>query len=237
MKICIIDDNKYSIECVEKMISLSCDKLKISEPSIISFNTPDSFIEWLNSNNSLDVCFLDVNLQSKIDGLKIAKVIKETNYHTLIVFMTSYDNYFPGMVQVEPFRFLSKPIEYEHFYNIFFDVYNRIIATKSEEHNPIYKCKSNGIIFAVNLNDAVYFSSYKRKIYVHCKNNFNVEFYEKLDNVEKEIRLLSNKYIRINKSYLFNKDYIENISKNNISVEGTTYTISPKYKDNIKIIT
>lgn len=237
MNICILDDTTFTIEHVKKMILSSCEELKISEPNIFSFVSPEDFTDWIHSHHNLDVCFLDVNLEHKIDGLEIAKLIKDTNYHTLIVFMTSYDSYFPDMVQVEPFRFLPKPIESKKFSDIFHAVYDRIILKKSEEHVPIYKCKNNGIIFPVNLNEVIYFTSYKRKIYVHDTKNFNVEFYGKLDDVEKEIRSLSNKYIRINKSYLLNKDYIENIGKNSVSVEGVTYAISPKYRNNLKIIT
>ncbi|MBD5395894.1 MAG: hypothetical protein HDR71_16905 [Lachnospiraceae bacterium] len=64
-----------------------------------------------------------------------------------------------------------------------------------------------------------------------------MEFYGKLDNVEIEIKALTTKFIRINKSYLFNKDFIENIGKNSITVCGVSYQVSPKYKHNIENIT
>ena len=237
MNICIIDDCKFTIDSIVKMIIESSNNLKITKPNIHTFTDPVQFIIWFEQNSTVDICFLDIKFESDINGLKIAKLIKDKNYHTLIVFMTGYDNYFPEMVQVEPFRFLSKPFEFQNFYSIFNDAYNRIVLKKSEEHEPVYECKCNGIIFRLNLNEVIYFSSYKRKISVHSRKTFNVDFYGKLDKVEEEIREITNKYVRINKSYLFNRDFIECIGKNSISVDGIEYTISPKYKDNLKIIT
>lgn len=237
MNICVIDDFKPAIDSIKKMIIESSKKLNIPEPNVFNFTEPYQFIDWLSRNESVDICFLDIKFESEINGIKIAKLIKDKDYHTLIVFMTGYDDYFPEMVQVEPFRFLAKPIEFQNFYPIFNDAYNRIVLKKSEEHDPVYDCKCNGIIFRVNLNEVIYFSSYKRKISVHSRNTLNVSFYDKLDKVEEEIRAITNKYIRINKSFLVNRDFIEKISKNSIVVEGIEYVISPKYKDKIKIIT
>lgn len=236
MNICVIDDCRLTIDSIKKMIIESSKELNIPEPNVFNFTEPYSFIDWLSQINSIDVCFLDIKLENEIDGIKIAKLIKDKNYHTLIVFMTGYDDYFPEMVQVEPFRFLPKPIQYDNFYKIFQDVYDRIILKKSEEHEPVYECKCNGITYRLNLNEVIYFSSYKRKISVHSRKTFNIDFYGKLDKVEEEIRSITNKYVRINKSYLFNKDFIECIGKNSIFVEGVEYTISPKYRDSIKLL-
>ena len=105
------------------------------------------------------------------------------------------------------------------------------------DHKCNYKYKINGITFLVDLNDIIYVSSYKRKIILCGKNGDTTEFYGKLDIVEKEIKSLTDKFIRISKSYLFNREYIENVGKNSVSVQGINYKVSPKYKDNIKIVT
>ena len=150
--------------------------------------------------------------------------------------MTSYNDYFQEMVQAEPFRFLPKPFQYDDFHKIFVDIYKRIVL-KNSEKDCTYRFKNNGIIFSVDLKDVIYMSSYKRKILIKDIRDQHMEFYGKLDDVEIEINSLTDKFIRINKSYLFNQNYIEYIGKNSISVQGLTYQISPKYKHNVKNIT
>lgn len=237
VNICVLDDNDITIEYVKKMSAIASQELKTESPNIFCFVSPKEFMNWLDHEEiNIDVCFLDINLQSQVNGIDIAKLIKDINYHTLIVFMTSYDNYFADMVQVEPFRFLQKPFEYKNFYEIFVAVDKRI-KQQILDHKCNYKYKINGITFLVDLNNIIYVSSYKRKIILCGKNGDTTEFYGKLDIVEKEIKSLTDKFIRISKSYLFNRDYIENVGKNSVSVHGINYKVSPKYKDNIKIVT
>lgn len=236
MKICVLDDNETTTKYVNKMIIDSCINLNIPEPDIFCFLSPDEFVPWFNYENSIDICFLDIDLKSTVNGLSIAKMIKDVHYNTLLIFMTSYNNYLSDIVQVEPFRFLAKPFNYEDFYPLFLAAYKRILSINSERE-CIYRFKNNGITFGASLKDIIYISSYKRKIIMLSIKEGNIEFYGKLDEVEREIKLLTSDFIRINKSYLFNSRYIENIGKNSIVVQGITYQISPMYKHNLKIIT
>lgn len=234
MNICIIDDNKATANSVFKMAISSCRSLNIPAPSIFRFTSPADFLSWLKRDiDGIDVCFLDIYLQAEIDGLKIAKLIKDKNYHTLLVFMTSYDHYYTQMVQLEPFRFLPKPFQYEDFHRIFLDVYKRVVL-KNSENRCMYSFKNNGITFAVNLNDVIYISSYKRKIYMPTTKDDTITFYGKLDQVEIEIKKLTDKFMRISKSYLVNADFVDSIGKNIVNIRGVSYNISPGYRSNIE---
>lgn len=237
MNICIIEDNIVELNCIKKMSVDACKQLNMPVPTILLFSSPEEFYNRSEQDSIIDVCFLDVDLHSEDTGIDVAKRIKEINYNTLIVFMTVYDDYFRDMIQVEPFRFLSKPFRFDNFYKIFNDINNRLILKKNE-----CKCsfiiKINGINFVMDLNTIIYIYSYKRKIFLVDRNNNETEFYEKLDNVEQEIKSLTNKFIRINKSYLINIDYIDSVGKNTIRIQNTDFNISPKYKNNIpQIIT
>lgn len=238
MNIAILDDSELMTETVGTMICKSCQDLHIAEPDIYYFTDPQNFIEWCKcDNNTLDVCFLDIDLKNEINGIDVAKIVKQINYHTLLIFMTAFMCYLNEVVQVEPFRFLEKPIYHEDFHKVFVDVYKRIVLKISEEKECKFRFKNNGITFYAKLEDVIYVSSYKRKIIMFDTRNQYIDFYGKLDEVEVEINSLTDRFVRINKSYLFNKDYIDIIGKNSITVQGTVYQVSPKYKHNIEIIT
>ncbi len=231
INICILEDNKATAESVFKMALNSCHRLDIPAPSISCFTSPEKFLIWFreNTGSNIDVCFLDIYLKNDIDGLFIAKIMKAKNYHTLLVFMTSYDHYYTQMVQLEPFRFLPKPFQYEDFHKIFLDVYQRI-TLENTENKCMYSFKNNGITYSVNLNDVLYISSYKRKIFLYTSKNDTPNFYGKMDQVEREVRELTDKFMRISKSYLVNTDFVESNGKNSIQIRGVSYNISPKYK-------
>lgn len=234
MNICVLDDNNFTASSVSQMVMHSCHRLAISSPAVFRFTSSGKFLTWLakDSNVAVDVCFLDIYLKSNVDGIEIAKVIKNKNHNTLLVFMTAYDHYFPQIVQAEPFRFLSKPFQYEDFHKIFLEVHNRI-HLKDIETKCIYPFKNNGITYSVNLNDIISISSYKRKIYMLNVKKENISFYGKLDQVEKDVKLLTDHFIRINKSFLVNKGFVDSIGKNTLTLRGAVYKISPKYKDHV----
>lgn len=231
MNICILDDNTATTNGVGQMAAWSCQRLNIPDPAIFRFTSSEKFLTWLDQNDSLliDVCFLDIDLKSETNGLAIARLIKDKNYHTLLVFMTVYDHYFTEMVQVEPFRFLAKPFQYEEFHKVFLEVHKRINLENSE-NKCMYSFKKNGITFSVNLNDIISISSDKRKIILLHDNGDRPSFYGKLDQVEQDVKLLTDKFMRISKSFLVNTDFVESIGKNSLSIQGSTYNISPKYK-------
>lgn len=234
MNICVIDDNQFTADSVSQMALHSCHRLEIFNPAVFRFTSSGKFLTWLTkgSDITVDVCFLDIYLKSKVDGIDVAKIIKNKNHNTLLVFMTSYDHYFTEMVQAEPFRFLPKPFQYEDFHKVFLEVHNRI-TLKDAETKCIYPFKNNGITYSVNLYDVISISSYKRKIYMLNTKNENISFYGKLEQVKKDVELLTNQFVRISKSYLINKKFVESIGKKSITLQGITYNISPKYRSNL----
>lgn len=231
MNICVLDDNRATADSVGQMAFSSCRKLEILNPAISCFTSSGEFLTWLDQDNTtVDVCFLDIYLKSEMDGIEIARIIKNKNYNTLLVFMTSYDNYYTRMVQAEPFRFLPKPFQYEDFHKVFLEVHNRI-ALKNTESKCMYYFKNNGITYSTDLNLVISISSYKRKIYIINDRKERISFYGKLDQIEKDVAALTDKFIRISKSYLVNIDFVDSVGKNTLTARGETYNISPKYKD------
>lgn len=229
MKVCVIDDIKITADAIKKMILSASNDIKENVECDVFYDS-DRFCEWLDNGNTVDICFLDINLGDKnVNGLEIAKRLKSINYQTLIIFISDYNDYYVDMVQVEPFRFLHKPFTHREVIPIFKLAYERYRLQKYE-HVCNYKYTYNGITFTADLNEVKYICSQKRKIYLYSENDIG-EFYGKLDEVEKEITTLSDCFLRINKSYLVNIKYIENFGKNELILDNQVLTISPKYKD------
>lgn len=239
MRISIVDDNKLITDGMKAML-LKCDTYKeiINEELEIDvcYSSKDFF--QLPNKKDIDLCFLDINLEEEsINGLGLAKYIKKTNHRILLIFISSFDDYYCDMVQVEPFRFLHKPFMPEDLYRVFIEACERILLEKESKTSFLYKYTYNGIIHSVDLSCIKYIYSLKRKIYlvrgfVDDEKEIN-EFYGKLDLVEKEINELVDFFIRINKSILVNKYYIESYGKNEIYIDNEKLSISPKYKKEV----
>lgn len=229
MNVCIIDDNKFIADGIKKTIINVSKELEETINCYVFYNTKD-FNRWF-SVNSVDICFLDVNLNNKAndaEGLQLAKRLKQIDYHTLIIFISGFNDYYVDMVQVEPFRFLHKPFEHKDVTSVFKLAYDRYFLQTHE--NAEYRYKYNGIIFSVDLKDVKYIYSLKRKICMKTNNDV-LEFYGKLDNVENEILNLSKDFLRIGKSYLVNTKYVTSFNKCSIQIDNEEFNISEKYKN------
>ena len=230
MNVCIIDDNELIADGIKRTI-VNFSKDLEGVINCYTFYNVQNFNRWL-STNSVDVCFLDINLSNKDnddEGLQLAKRLKQIDYHILIIFISGFDNYYVDMVQVEPFRFLSKPFEQEDVISVFKLAYERHFLQTHE--NVEYKYKCNGIIFSVNLNDVRYIYSLKRKVCMKTNDDV-LEFYGKLDIVESEIFAISKNFLRIGKSYLVNIKYITGFNKNFVQIDNEELSMGGKrYKD------
>lgn len=233
MNVCIIDDNRITADGMKQIIVSASKRIKENIECYAFYNSED-FEEWLNINIA-DICFLDINLGLKenTDGLKIAKKLKQLNYNALIIFISGFNDYYVDMVQVEPFRFLHKPFTREEVIFVFELACERYSLLKNHEDIQKYQYKYNGIIFSVDLYKIKYIYSFKRKIYIQTSYGELLEFYGKLDNVEKEILELSNNFLRIGKSSLVNIKYVKSFNKNFVQIDNEEFSIGSKYKDKV----
>lgn len=237
MKICIIDDNKKIAEGIKLMLLKNKDYKNIIDEELeidVCFSSKDFYN--LSKETKFNICFLDINLEEEsINGLGLAKFIKRTNYRCLLIFVSSFDDYYRDVVQVEPFRFLKKPFKLEELYYIFIQACERIVLENNRQSSYLYNFTYNGLTHSVDLTNIIYIYSLKRKIYFvdGGKDKSEKEFYGKLDIVEEEINNMVDFFIRINKSILINKNYIESYGKNEVFINDEKLSISPKYKNNV----
>ena len=226
IEIVVIDDNKSVVEGIGTLLYMISTQKHI-DIKVYTFTNLDGFGDFIKTHK-IDICFLDIELGCNINGITLAKQIKKNNYKTLLIFLSSYDNYYKDLVQVEPFRFLSKPFSQKSFNEIFEAACNRVLHL--EKKKCYYTYSINGINFRTDLNDVLYISSYKRKVYMLNNKGETIEFYGKLDDVEQEIKELSDNFLRINKSYLINKLFVSKWGKNDVTIGDNVLNVSSKYK-------
>ena len=240
MRICIVDDNKMITDSLKVMLLKNKEYKNIIKEELeidLCYSSKDFY--KLSNKTNIDICFLDINLEEEnTNGLALARYIKRTNYRCLLIFISSFDDYYKDVVQVEPFRFLHKPFTIDELHYVFIEACKRLILEKKDKTSYLYKFTYNGIVHSADLTRIKYVYSLKRKIYLvdglnEEENNNIKEFYGKLDLVEKEINNLVDFYIRINKSILVNKNYIERYGKNEVYIDDEKLSISPKYKNNV----
>ena len=165
------------------------------------------------SCSQYDLIFLDIEME-KLNGIEVARHIREVDNTVLIIYISGYEQYLKELFEVEPFRFLSKPLDKKNFYRYFMEAYQRIGQTESN-----YQFTFNKQIYKIPLRDIIYFESRNRVIYVYLRGGKEERFYEKLSNIEKELYESRYQFLRIHQSFLVNFNYIKRMNFSNVTLD------------------
>jgi len=106
MNIIAVDDEYLQLIDLEYAI-----KEAAPEADVLCFENPLAAAEF-GSENHIDIAYLDVNMP-ELNGIDLAKKLKETNPYINIIFATGYDEYAKESYTVQASGYLTKPIKSE----------------------------------------------------------------------------------------------------------------------------
>lgn len=155
------------------------------------------------------------------NGIEAAKSIRKLDRDVLLIYVSSYETYFMQLFEVEPFRFIKKPIKETEFEEVIDLAYERII-----EEDAYFEYKYNKTIGKVLIRKIMYFESAGRIVNIHTEES-TYRYYGKLDEVER--RLIQNKipFLRIHKSFYVNFHFVDKITFSKLILsDGTVLQIS-----------
>ena len=178
IKIAICDDEDFMLNMLYEKISSFFNHKNI-KVNISSFSGGK---DLLNSNNNLDIIFLDIKMD-KLDGFETAKKLRDKGYKGLLIFVTVLKDYVFDAFEVQAFDYLTKPLKEDNFIKTM----NRAlkaIKNRNEEHLLIQKNKDINIIPFENI---VYCEIINRKVYLHLKDSLVIDYYDKIENLEKKL--------------------------------------------------
>lgn len=224
MRIAICDDDMAVTGVMDGMLQ-KIEKEEKIEMEVDVFFGGAGLWEQIQQIGAYDLIYLDIEMKD-MDGITVARKIREKDPYTILIFVSAYDSYFRQLFEVEPFRFLDKPLDEKIFREYFLLAYKRISS-----QNERFAFRFEKRIYQLPLREIVYFESNLRLIYIHGKDR-EYRFYGKLNQVQEQMEKMSRYFIRIQRSYLVN--YYHILSMNGKEVElitGEKLPVSKEYKD------
>lgn len=204
VKIAICDNDIVLTSLVENLLYESAQKINIPIEIDIFFDGV-TLKASMDQGTNYDLIYLDIEME-KLDGIKTARYIRKKNCTVLIIYISSYEKYLKELFEVEPFRFISKPIDTMIFFKYFCSAYERIESGQEQ-----FEIKFKNEIEHVPVKEIVYFESEKRYVHV-ITDKEKYTFYGRLKEVEKRVNSGKFLFIRIHQSYLVNYKYIKKIT-------------------------
>ena len=217
-RIVICEDDITQIAFLRECILKSLEGIS-SQIELFEFNSGEELLE--TNLEGIDIFFLDIKML-QLTGMDVAKIIRETNDTSEIIFITSIVDYIQEGYKVRAYRYLLKPIDFGDLNESILSCISDII--KKRENFMLIENK--GIINKILINSIMYIEVRKKVLTIHTKND---TYYTKNSMDKIELELEKYNFFRCHKSYLINLEYIQLICKNTVVINDEDVPVS-KYR-------
>lgn len=198
IQIAICDDEPYMIDLLSENISTFFHKEKIE----INISCFLSGIDLLVSNKTFHIIFLDVQMD-KPDGFETAKRLRTNGFDGFLIFVTVMQELVFNAFEVQAFDYLVKPLHEEHFNQTM----QRLLTSIQDQNQKCLLIQKRNDWDIILFDHIVYCEIINRKIYIHLKNKSIIDYYDKIEDLEKK---LDNRFFKCHRSYLINLKYVKN---------------------------
>jgi len=225
MLIAICDDSQENLSLLEDVV----EGLKVRDTSVDCFENGESLLNYLSKNAEVlyQIYLLDIEMPG-MNGLELAKRIRDIDKRAIIIFVTAYSDYVFNSFEVQPFRFINKPIERDKLEKAIQAAINYIYTSKKYIFFSVDKAK-----IQLCCENIMYFEGDKRKVNVYTIDE-TYSFYSKMSDIEKMVD--DSWFVRIHVSYMVNMDYVKAIYVDEIILNnGIHLPISKKYHKSVKL--
>ncbi|MDA9461762.1 Response regulator receiver [Enterococcus mundtii 3F] len=175
---------------------------------------PQEILAYVEKHQPSGLYFIDIDLNTTINGLQMASKIREKDKDSFIVFVTTHVELmqYTFKHKLEALDFINKGefkemrqqivenIDYVHSYQ------------KSVNEALTFKIEMNNRTITEKLDNIMFFetSGNKHRVIMHAQNR-QIEFYGSLNEIEKQVDV----FYRCHRSFLVNKNNIKEIDKTN----------------------
>lgn len=208
LKILICDDDIKIIDEIREYLNAFSQKHKMYF-SIDAFCNSTKVTEI---DTSYDMAFIDIEMPT-VDGLTLAALLKERNKNIIIFIVTSFGCYLDDAMDLEVFRYLTKPIDSNRFYRALKTSLDRYHSDTQvivlEDYDECYTVFTKDILYittenkraAIVTNQGKYLSNQRIS---YWKNNL------------KDIDYL----VQSHYSYIVNMRYVAEFNKKDLCLES-----------------
>lgn len=215
MKIAICDDEEKHLN----YLKLHIEEYMKNHYIKAEFFTATSPGKILENDTAFDFAFLDIQMP-EIDGITLAKELRNRNSKVILFFITAFDEYQDEAMDLHIFRFFDKPLNIERLYSGL----DRAMEYLDESYIEIY-LENDSRHIKVPVDDIKYIKRENRKNTVFTNNgNYTVHCrFEELVN-----KLPNTFFYLVHKSFYVNLHYITEYSYNEIYIDDTRISVATR---------
>jgi len=231
LKIYICEDDRIQREKIIEIIEESIMILDLDMSIDLATKDPYELLTRVAKQKKMGVYFLDINLQTDINGIQLGEKIRKYDPRGFIIFITTHVEMssLTFTYKVEALDYIIKDEQIKlkpRIRECLMNINGKCAITSTDVQKTFYvKNKEKTVHMAYE--DIIFFetSLHAHKILLHSKNK-SIEFYGHMKEIEDK---LDERFLRCHQSYIINVDYVEAVDKINRNIyfkNGQTCLIS-----------
>jgi DNA-binding LytR/AlgR family response regulator len=226
MNILVVDDEPIAQDIMENYIN--------RVPGLVLAGKCRNALEAFQQINKqqVDVLLLDINMP-EITGMDFVKTLKNP---PLVIFTTAYSEYAIESYELNAVDYLLKPVPFERFLKAI-NKAGELLSKATTEVNTTIAATPDNVIFIkadsklvrIDLKQLCFAEGLKDYVQLWTEGGKKI-VHSTMKSLEESLSPYPN-FIRVQKSYIVNIEYISEIDGNAISIKGQDISIGSTYRD------
>ncbi len=206
LRIAFCDDQNVHLDRMKQLIVMELEALNLKY-DIETYTSGNSLLEdYSKEIEGLDLIFLDIDMP-QLDGIKVAKKIRDMNDQVVIAFLTMMENRVYDTFGYNAYRFILKSYDEQRIRSLFKECLMHVIGLKAS-----YTFNTPEGMLKLVEKEIIYFERSLRKFYVKSTKGKYRIIIDKFEDIT-EVLGRNNFFEQPNRSVLLNLRYVDEITK------------------------
>ena len=215
-RVAIVDDSTTDAEFVKGILNSWAD-LRQANIQAEVFPSAEAFLFRYAEDKDWDILLLDIEMGA-MDGVTMAKRVRQDNETMQIVFITGYSDYIAEGYEVAALHYLMKPVNREKLLTVL----DRALEKRKQEERCL-NLEAYGEMVRIPFYEIRYLDVHQNYVTVHAKADYTVK--RTLGDFEKE---LDDRFCRVGRAMILNLKYIQRVTKTEVRLSDGTVLPLPR---------
>lgn len=207
MQVIVCEDDLTYQKSIREKIAHWSEVNHHADIKVRLFSSSEDLLEHWSHGIEADIIFLDIMFENEINGMDLAKQIRQTDVYVPIVFITNSEAYIRDGYMVCALRYLSKPIRYDDIAPCLDIAYKQYTLS----HNEFFILTEGGCRHAIRHAEILYFEAQSPYVSIFQQNGSEIKLrYRFADIIPK---LPQELFIPCHRSYVVNLIHIRGLKR------------------------
>lgn len=218
MKIVVCDDSLEDLSIIEELLAEYKEHYKNINIDVVQFTDSTILYHKIQEEELGDIYILDMIMNNKT-GIDLGTLIRSIDEKSVIIYITSSNEFALEAYSVHAVRYLLKPIRKDLFFEAL--DYAMSDAMKAEK-DPEYQVKTKEGLVSVPYSRIEYVENYSRTLNISLTDGNSIKSIFIRKSFDEEVgQLLDDKrFLHVHKSFLVNMNHIDKLSQRTITMES-----------------